>query len=221
MAEFSVRSPPREQVPSVLRRRHLDRCGAGEVRERRLGREAERVAGVGEDAGRGHWADTMNAHQVRSALGENGFGAFGDLDELDAESSQVTDHLSCDRFPHDFARRGWCDTPQREGGFLGVEVGLRAPGYELPQDGVQLVTHAGALCDEAAPAFVENPQHIGVVLDDDGVSVALQRRHTSGSCGIDAIVLRRFPRESCRTRAVDVDGTSTTSPPSFTSHSAR
>lgn len=87
----------------------------------------------------------------------------------------------------------------------GVQIGSRTARDEPAQQRARLVPDG--LRDHAVPAIVEDLHRVGAILDHQRVAVALQCGDIGGR--VDPF-LRRFPRESCRTRAVDAGSASTT-----------
>lgn len=71
----------------------LDWGGAGVGGECRFGREAEWVAGAGDDAAGGDGPATEYRGQGRATLGQRLLGTFGDISYLNGAPPQITDEL--------------------------------------------------------------------------------------------------------------------------------
>jgi hypothetical protein len=83
---------------------------------------------------------------------------------------------------------------------------------------VELVDQPAVLFDQVGTAIVEDPQYIGVSFRATGrKSPWLNATHAAAAASMRSF-LHRPPRESSRTRAVAVDGTSTTASPRLMSH---
>ena len=63
------------------------------------------------------------------------------------------------------------------------------PGIRSPEQGVELVDQSGPLGGEVAAALVEQHQHRGQVLGDDGVGVAVQGGDAGRGSRVDDVVL--------------------------------
>jgi hypothetical protein len=69
------------------------------------------------------------------------------------------------------------------------QLGRRAAGKQLAQQGVQLVDAAGALLGQVGPAFVEHPQHRRHALGDHRSGIAVQRGDAGRRGGIERVGL--------------------------------
>ena len=96
------------------------------------------------------------------------------------------------------------------------------PVYAAVKGPVQLVDQPAPVGGQVGAPLVEQRQHHGQVLDHNGGGVAGQRGHARrrGSASMTSF-LRRPPRDNSRTRAVAVQGTSSTCSPRAASHYAR
>ena len=223
-ARLSCRSPPRgRRCRDRSADGDLDRCDAGVAGERRGGGEPARSPGAAEQPAGDDRPDPVD-------LGQSAAGARRRLRR--SAAVRVLSRWSAARISATRSRAsclravstgpaGRTPVSSRDA-VVGGQVGRCATGDQIPEQGMELVDQPGSLRDDVAAALVEQRQHRGRgPRPCTGFASPCSAATLAAAAASMTSFLRRPPRDSSRTRAVAVEGTSSTRSPRATSHCAR
>jgi hypothetical protein len=199
----------------------LDRSHTGIAGERRGGGKAAGPPDSTEQPSGHHRPDAIDLQKPTSDVGDRVGDLAGEGLQPPVGVPDLGDELAGELLAHRLDRARGANGVQQSGRDRRGQVGGRPAGHQVAQQRMQLVDQPGALRDQVVATLIEQRQQRRHFLGLDELRVSGERSDTGRRGRVDDVVLRLPPRESSRTRAVAVEGTSSTRSPRAISHCAR
>jgi hypothetical protein len=212
MVALPVTSPG-QPVPSALAAGHLDGSGAGVAGQVRRGGEPRRPSGAAEQPAGDDRADANGLGQPAAQGRDRVLDPVADGGQPAIQPPDLSDQVPGDLLAGTVAGGQGVDRAQQRGGPVGAQLAWSATSDELAQHGMELVD-AGVGWPTRLLRRSSNTASTTVASSGWSGSASPCNAATAAAAAASrASVLRPGPRDSSRTRAVAVVGTSWTVSP--------
>jgi hypothetical protein len=155
-------------------------------------------------------ADARDLGEAATGLGDDHSDLLGDGPNKVVGVADLGDDVAGELLAGDLAGPDRPNAGQQPRGGCSGHVRVGTAWQQVAQQRVQLADQTRPMCDEVVAALIEQPEHGRRGFGQDRSRVPVQRTGTGGRAGSMTPFFRRPPRDSSRTRAIAVDGTSVT-----------